>query len=301
MPLTGGSLHDQELIEDMRGITKFVTSASNHAVSAELLKCMRTQFRASPKNVLAMNAGTRNEIKDIVISRSRPVDTFSVYSHRLPQEAKATNQKSSGRCWLFAALNVLRLDLIKRYNLGDDFEFSQNYLAWHDKLEKSNWFLENVVRTAGEPLDGRLVQFLLTAPVQDGGQWDMAVSLIEKYGLVPKNIFPETSNSGSTAQLNALLTRKLREWSFVLRGLVDLHGASSPKIAEVKDNMMAQVYRMLSIALGEPPLSFDWCFRDKDKKYMSFTNLTPQTFFRDHVATKPCGQSPDVCIVKFHR
>lgn len=284
MPLTQEITYEVEPLTDMHGISELAAFGKNSLIiGSVLLKRMRTEFQASPKNILAMNAGCRNEIKDIILSRQRPIDTFNVFSHRLSQEAKATNQKSSGRCWLFAALNVLRLDVIKRYNLGDDFEFSQNYLAWHDKLEKSNWFLDNIVRTADEPLDGRITQFLLQSPVQDGGQWDMAVNLIEKYGLVPKNVFPETANSGSTAQINNLLTRKLREWASVLRNMVHLHGASSQKIADAKCDMMVQVYRILSIALGEPNFTFDWSFRDKDKKFISFKNLTPQTFYNDHV------------------
>ena len=144
------------------------------------------------------------------------LDPLHVFSDRIESENKASNQKSSGRCWIFAGLNVLRVQLMKRYKL-EDFEFSQAYLFWCDKLEKANYFLENVLETLGEDRDGRVFQFLLQAPVQDGGQWDMLVALVEKYGLVPKAVFQESHHSGSSLPLNNLLTGRLRECACTLR------------------------------------------------------------------------------------
>lgn len=207
-----------------------------------------------------------------------------VFSHRIQDEAtKALNQKSSGRCWIFAALNALRVHMIRKYKLDESFEFSQTYLFWADKLEKSNYFLEAVLETlqVGSPedkaLDGRLFQWLLHAPVQDGGQWDMLVALIRKYGLLPKTVFPEAFHSGASAQLNSILTGRLREFA---RELVELYakGISGDALRQAKTQMLLDVYRIVTVVLGDPPRAFDWAFRDKEKAFKCFEKLTPQTF-----------------------
>lgn len=246
-----------------------------------LLQKLRQSFRVSDKNVLAMNAIGNAEITSVLRNRDLPFDDYHVFSDRLTTEGKATNQKASGRCWLFAALNVLRLDVMQRYKL-EDFEFSQAHLLWVDKLEKSNWFLENIIQTADEDLDSRLVQFLLRDPIQDGGQWDMTVSLIEKYGLMPKGAFPESAHSGSTRDMNWLLTIKLREFASRLRAM-RAKGDDNEALQRTKQEMLAEVHRILTISLGEPPVSFDWNFRDKDKKFVTFKGLTPLSFYKDHV------------------
>ncbi len=265
---------------------------STGGVSAQLLAKLRSDFRSCAKNLVAMNAVCRSEITNVLVKRDLPLDAYHVYSDRLEVEGKATNQKSSGRCWLFAAANVLRLSLMKKYKL-DDFEFSQTYLCWFDKLEKSNWFLENVLRTFEEPLDGRLIQFLLKDPVQDGGQWDMAVNLIEKYGLVPKAHFSECAHSGNTRHLNWMITAKLRENAAILRRM-HKEGQEAAAMAAAKDAMMGEIYRILAITLGEPPASFTWSFRDKDKKFTSFPNLTPQSFYKDHVRGSGAGEIDEI-------
>jgi bleomycin hydrolase len=243
---------------------------------------MSTEFRSNSKNILAMNAITQSQMSGVLVSRDASMQNRHVYSHHIAKECKATNQKASGRCWLFATLNVLRLDIIKRYKL-DEFEFSQSYIFWFDKLEKCSWFLDSIVKTAQEPLDGRLVQHLLHNPVQDGGQWDMAESLIEKYGLVPKSAFPESAHSGATANLNWLITFKLREAASVLRNLVAAEGAESAKVTAEKERVLTEIYKIMSITLGEPPQNFDWNFRNKDKAYQCFEGLTPMSFYKDHV------------------
>lgn len=127
-----------------------------------------------------------------------------------------TNQKQSGRCWMFAALNVLRFGVVKKYNL-ESFEFSQNYTLFYDKLEKANYFLENVIETYEEPADSRLLQHLIGAATQDGGQWDMICNIITKYGVVPKDAMPETACSSATAEMDFLLLTKLQEDAMLLR------------------------------------------------------------------------------------
>lgn len=262
----------------------YETKAGGESLSLESISNMSAKFRASDKNILAMNAVSRSEMRGVLISRDHAVGSESVhtFSHHLDKEAKVTNQKSSGRCWLFAALNVFRIDMMRKYKL-DDFEFSQTYLFWYDKLEKSCWFLDSVIKTADEPLDGRLMQFLLQSPVQDGGQWDMVVNLIEKYGLVPKSAFPESAHSGNTRPLNWLITVQLREGAARLRALVAAHGAASAAVREAKEQILSDVYRIMAITVGEPPRTFDWTFRDKDKVVTTYRGLTPASFYRDHV------------------
>ncbi|QIR09826.1 Aminopeptidase C [Lentilactobacillus hilgardii] len=192
------------------------------------------------------------------------------------------DQKQSGRCWMFAALNTMRIRLMNTFKVSDGFELSQNYTNFWDKFEKSNYFLENVLKTADQPLDSRKVSWLMTTPQQDGGQWDMLCALIEKYGIVPKYAMPETFNSEKSAQINKFLNLKLRHDAVALRELV-ADKASDAKIAETKETMLNEIYRMLVYALGEPTTSFNFEYRDKDNNYHIDKDITPQDFFKKYI------------------
>lgn len=195
---------------------------------------------------------------------------------------KVADQKQSGRCWMFAALNTMRINLMNSLKVADDFELSQNYTNFWDKFEKSNYFLENVLKTAEKPLDSRKVSWLMQTPQQDGGQWDMLCALIEKYGIVPKYAMPETFSSEKSAQLNKYLNLKLRHDATILRELV-ADKASDSKIANTKDKMLTEIYRLLTYTLGEPTTSFDFEYRDKDNNYHIDQNITPQEFFKKYI------------------
>ncbi|WVQ96907.1 hypothetical protein IAU59_004015 [Kwoniella sp. CBS 9459] len=191
-----------------------------------------------------------------------------------------TNQASSGRCWLFATTNVLRYNVIEQLKLGD-FELSQNYLFFYDKLEKANYFLENVLELVDEPLDGRLLSYLNQAPVNDGGQWDMAVNIIEKYGVIPKILYPEAFSSTASGRLDSLLTSKLREYALLLRGAAASSTHSEDSLRKLKATFMSEIFSTLSIALGSPPQpnqKLTWDYYDKDNKYQSWTG-TPKEFY----------------------
>jgi len=149
-------------------------------------------------------------------------------------------------------------------------------------MEKSNYFLESILRSTNEPRDGRLVMHLLSDPIQDGGQWHMFVNLIKKYGVVPKSEMPETYQSSASMRMNRMITRKLRGFAIDLRN-ASKEGANAEKLQAMKDDMMSVVYQMLTISLGTPPETFDWQVRDKDKEFYRFENLTPQSFFENHV------------------
>lgn len=194
---------------------------------------------------------------------------------------KVSNQKQSGRCWMFAALNTFRHKMLNAFNLKD-FELSQNHTFFWDKYEKANYFYENVLATAQEPLSSRKVAFLLQTPQQDGGQWDMIVSIFQKYGVVPKAVMPESSNSSNSRDLNNYLNKKLRKDAGTLRQLV-ADGQSEAAIQEAKEGMLQEIYNFLATSLGTPPETFDFEYRDEEKNYHIDRRLTPQTFYDKYV------------------
>lgn len=190
-----------------------------------------------------------------------------------------TNQRSSGRCWLFAATNVFRVAIMKKHNLKE-FELSQAYVFFWDKLEKANFFLEQILDTVEEPLDGRLVQRLLAGPVGDGGQWDMVANLVEKYGLIPQSQYPDAYNASSSSTMNNLITTKLREDALILRHLA---GTDKSSVKGAKEKMMREIHTILTLMLGPPPgaeKEFTWEYYDKDDKFHSVTT-TPLKFAQE--------------------
>jgi bleomycin hydrolase len=237
-------------------------------------------FEADPKNILAMNAVTKNEIREVALNRAAVSGVDHTYSH-LIKTGKATAQGQTGRCWIFAGLNMLRIYAMERLGLKD-FELSQTYFMFWDKLEKANYFLENIIETRDEPLDGRVVMWLLSHIVPDAGQWDMFVNLVEKYGVVPKKFMPETKSSMASRQMNGRLVEKLREWARDLRVMSE-GGASVGEMRTAKDCMLEEFYRMLRIHLGTPPTRFYWEWRDKDDVFHRRGWITPREFYEEYV------------------
>lgn len=200
----------------------------------------------------ATSAGVRAAARNPLPYRAYR-DTYSV---SLTPTGDVTNQRQSGRCWLFAALNVLRDRMMA--SLGTkNLELSEAYLQFWDKLEKANLFLEEMIRLADEPLDSRAVTLWMRQPIGDGGWWDMAVALIEKYGVMPQQCMPDTANSRATSDMNDLLARKLRRDAVALRAAAS-EGTDTEGLRALKRTMLGEVYRMLAIALGEPPATFDF-------------------------------------------
>ena len=249
-----------------------------------LLKTI-TEFRkstnANPQVRLARNAAVRGDVMDLAMDWEAFRRIDHTFSDIVTGQMKVTNQKSSGRCWGFAGLNLFRIYLGRKYNLKK-FEFSQNYFIFCDKLEKSNYFLENIIKTTDEPLDGRLVMHLLTDPIQDGGQWHMFVNLIEKYGVLPQTEMPESFQSSQSMRMNRMITRKLRGFAKDLRAAYE-KGADTKKLRVMKEDMLRTIYQMLTICLGSPPEKFEWQIRDKDKKFHRFEKLNPKQFYKEHV------------------
>ena len=254
-------------------------------MSSKILLKTITEFRkstdANPQVRLARNAAVRGDVMDLAMDWEAFRRIDHTFSDIVTGQMKVTNQKSSGRCWGFAGLNLLRIYLGRKYNLKK-FEFSQNYFIFCDKLEKSNYFLENIIKTADEPLDGRLVMHLLTDPIQDGGQWHMFVNLIEKYGVLPQTEMPESFQSSQSMRMNRMITRKLRGFAKDLRVAYE-KGADTKKLRVMKEDMLRTIYQMLTICLGSPPEKFEWQIRDKDKKFHRFEKLNPKQFYKEHV------------------
>ena len=249
-------------------------------IDAKLLTDFSVNFDGDRANTVALNSVTKNGILASVQTPDAIRNTTHNFSVRLPK-TPVTNQKQSGRCWLFAAANVLRFEIIKKYNLKN-FELSLVYLLFWDKLEKANYFLENILDTLDEPLEGRLVAYLLSSPEGDGGQWDMFVSLVEKYGVVPAEAMPENAVSSSTSELRNILTEKLREYACILRNLHS-QGHSLEDLRIEKEHFMEEIYRILCIGLGKPPKKFDLEFTDKDGKFTRDAGLTPHEFYEKYI------------------
>ena len=182
---------------------------------------------------------------------------------------------------MFSALNTMRHPLQKKFKLKD-FELSQNYTNFWDKFEKSNWFFENVIATADKDLGDRKVSFLFATPQQDGGQWDMLCGIIEKYGIVPKSVYPETANATNSSALNDTLNTLLRKDGLELRKLVQ-DGKSEDEVQARKEEMLNDVFRILATSLGVPPKKFNFEYRDDDKNYHIDRDITPKEFFDKYV------------------
>lgn len=197
------------------------------------------------------------------------------------EQGEITDQKRSGRCWMFASLNTMRYRIMKKLGIKT-FELSQAYPLFWDKYERANWFFENIIATAEEELASREVAYLLADPLCDGGQWDMFRSLVKKYGVVPKEAMPETVCSSNTGDMNKYLTRYLRAGAKRLRDALAA-GATADEARMVKQELMEGVYRMLAICLGEPPASFEVRIRDEKNELKASGTYTPQQFFAEFV------------------
>ena len=243
------------------------------AITREMLDYFQSDFSQNPKNTVAMNAVMKSGPMASALNQQEERDNPMLFSIEI-ETGKITNQKASGRCWLFAALNSMRFQVMKKLNL-ETFELSQNYQMFYDKLEKANYFMDCIIRSADEDVSSRLVSHLLMAPEGDGGQWDMYCAIADKYGCVPKYAMPETYSSSSTREMCMLLTQKLREDAIILRSAV----ARGKKTDPLKKELLNEIYRILVICLGEPPKTFDFEYRDKDKNFHRHANMTPKEFF----------------------
>ncbi|MET9015028.1 C1 family peptidase [Streptomyces olivaceoviridis] len=248
------------------------------SLTPDQLELFEKEFTARPVNRLMQNAVTRTPVDDVALDRRVLTGIDHSVSHHL-DDWRATDQKQSGRCWMFAGLNLLRVGAARKLGVKD-FEFSQNYLLWWDKFERANHFLEAVVETSDRDVDDRTVAHLLADPIGDGGQWNMFVALVSKHGLVPKSAMPETDSSSSTRAMNRALSTLLRQGARDLRALA-AEGVAAQR--EHKREVLAAVHRVLGIHLGTPPQRFLWQWEDKDKEFHRDGWLTPAEFAASYV------------------
>lgn len=272
------------------------------AITLSAISEWETKFTSDPKAQFASTVLHKTEMLGALVQRKAVIADQQVFNVKLSSEGTpVTNQKSSGRCWLFATTNCIRIAMARKYDLPE-FELSQSYLFFYDALSKANYALENMLDLADEPLDSRVIQYLLEAPLNDGGQWDMAVNLIEAYGLVPQCIYPESFHSSNTSRVKTFLTSKVREYTLELRQLYSstmnaldessgeaMTFAAKREIALIsarrrKEEQMEDVYRVLAITLGAPPKpndTFVWEYYTTAKVYKRITS-TPLSFYKDY-------------------
>ncbi|MDB1695953.1 C1 family peptidase [Enterococcus casseliflavus] len=249
-------------------------------ISKKTTAAFAQAYQDNNKQTALQRSVVKNGITASAENVSAKVNNVPVFSVDVTT-GKVSNQKQSGRCWMFAALNTFRHKMLNDFKLKE-FELSQNHTFFWDKYEKANYFYENILATANEPLTSRKVAFLLQTPQQDGGQWDMIVSIFQKYGVVPKTVMPESSNSSNSRDLNNYLNKKLRKDAVALRQLV-AEGKTAEDIQTAKEAMLEDIYRFLATSLGTPPETFDFEYRDEDKNYHIDRNLTPQSFYEKYV------------------
>ncbi len=247
-------------------------------LSAKAIEKLRNSLQMDARTKNAIDALSQNEVKDLVIDTEARKGVVNLFSDKI--DAKGiTNQNKSGRCWMFATLNTLRPAIMKRLRL-EKFEFSYNFLFFYDKLEKSNLFLEKMIELADRSLsDDRELEWWLRTPAGDGGQWNMAVELIEKYGLVPLYAMPENVQSKESRYMNAALFRRLRKGALAIR-TQHARGATLAELRVEKTRILEDVYRILALNLGVPPATFEWRYQPKKGKASKPKIMTPVDFFR---------------------
>jgi bleomycin hydrolase len=252
------------------------------SITDEFLNNSFDRFKDDINNKILMDAISKNGIDAASINNqvvAKDQHTFSIDI----DTGKVTDQKKSGRCWMFAGLNIIRQEIIEKYKIKD-FELSQCYLMFWDKLEKANLFLENIIDTADETIDSRIVTLFLEQPVPDGGDWNLFYNLVKKYGVMPKYAMLETFHSSNSEKMNSLLNSKLREGALKIRKIHEENGTIE-EMRHEKEDILSVIFIMLCRFLGEPPKKFDFEYRDSDKKFFQYENITPVEFFNRFVDT----------------
>ena len=263
----------------------------NAAITTQQLDDFRAHFEANPAQRLVQNVVAQHDVHDVALNRSVVTEAVHTFSNVL-DDWTVTNQARSGRCWMFAGLNLFRAETKNVLNLKQ-FEFSQNYLMFWDKLERANYLLEAIIDTADRPTDDRTVAWLLNGPMSDGGQWDMFVSLVRKHGVVPKTVMPETESSSNSSRMNFILNYQLRQGAKEIRELY-AGEAGLEEMRRAKNQTLRAVYQVLCIHLGNPPRSFNWQWSDKDGEFHRDGEMTPLEFAAKYIST-PMDEY--VCLV----
>lgn len=254
-------------------------SAQKGAISEDMLQQIKSSYTGTVTDKALVNAIADNSINTLVTNREKLGELDTYFSHRVNSKG-ITDQKQSGRCWLFTGFNVLRAKMMAQHGLNS-CEFSQVYTFFWDQLEKSNLFLQGIIDTRHRPLTDQMVEWLLKNPLSDGGTYTGVADLVAKYGIVPAGIMPETYNSENTARISALIKEKLRENAMELRAM---EKADVKEVEKAKVKMLSTIYRMLVLAFGEPVTSFEWAPKQADGKLMGeLKTYTPKSFYAEWI------------------
>ena len=267
------------------------TETNPGALDSATLTGFQEAYEATPAHQLMQNVVSQHDVNEVALNRNLVTEATHSFSTVL-DEWGVTNQARSGRCWMFAGLNLFRAETRNALNVRE-FEFSQSYLMFWDKMERANYILEAVLETADRPVDDRVVAWLLHQPLGDGGQWDMFVSLVRKHGVVPKTVMPETESSSNSMRMNSGLNYQVRQGARNIRRIYAVEGGTDA-MREAKQETLQAIYRILCIHLGNPPATFDWQWRDKDGEFHRDGEMTPLQFVEKYISTP---MEDFVCIV----
>ena len=256
-------------------------------ITKQMLQQIEKQNVPTASDRALRNALAANAI-DALAKNQQNAGALDTYFNIETKKQSITNQKSSGRCWMFSGMNVLRANFAKRTD-SLKVTFSQDYLFFYDQLEKANLMLQGVIDTGKKPIDDQRVQFFFHHPLNDGGTFCGVADLTEKYGLVPTEVQPETYSAESTSRMSRIISSKLREQGLELRKMVN-EGKKAKDIQQRKTEMLSEIYHMLVITLGEPVKEFTYAFRDKNGKALTpVKTYTPQSFYQEVVGEKLNG------------
>ncbi|KAF5385828.1 hypothetical protein D9615_002465 [Tricholomella constricta] len=294
-----------DLVSDLSSLHLTVPKSADGSLSKGTVSSWESEASNDLKTKLARTILQHSDIVSALTSRSARIADTHIFNHVVDfKTGPVTNQKSSGRCWIFAATNVIRYDIMKTLRLGE-FELSQSYLFFWDKLNKANYYLELSIQHADLPVDDRLISHLSGDLVSDGGQWDMVVNLIERYGLVPQPIYPESTHSSLSGPLNALVKTKLREHALILRRLSSsLRASFVPEdilvstLRAKKENLLKEIYTILTATLGVPPSpdeKFVWEYTDGDGKFGKWEGNPVE--YAKAFASKPYAPSESFSLI----
>lgn len=251
-------------------------------ITPEMLTKIKAGYQNTPENKALRNAIVANDINKLAANADNSTAFDDHFSNKVNSKA-ITDQKSSGRCWMFTGMNVMRSKAIAKHNLPADFQFSQAYTFFWDQLEKSNLFLQAVLDHRAKSMEDKYVEWLFKNPIGDGGQFTGVADLVTKYGIVPKDVMPETYSSNSTSRMSNILSLKLREYGLELRKMANNKSTTEQQLQDRKTEMLQTIYRILVMTIGEPPTEFTWTQRDASGKAVSTETYTPQSFFKKYV------------------
>jgi bleomycin hydrolase len=264
------------------GLVTMSAQTKGGGLSSDMMKDIVKENKQMPAGAALINAVGSNAIDDVAKNRQNAADLDTYFNIETASQS-ITDQQSSGRCWMFSGFNVLRSNYTHQHGDSLRLEFSEAYLFFYDQLEKANLMLQGVIDNGNKPLDDQRVQFFFHYPLSDGGTFCGVADLTEKYGLVPREVMPESFSSDNTSKARQLLSSKLREFGLQLRDMV-AKNKSQASLNKAKVRMLAQVYRMLEMTIGTPPAKFTYAFRNKEGRPVGKAReYTPQSFYREVV------------------